>query len=42
MNWEELKEQLMKDPAFRKEYDELELEYQLVRSIIQQRVAEDN
>ncbi|MGB9858870.1 MAG: helix-turn-helix transcriptional regulator [Moorellaceae bacterium] len=39
MKWEELKDQLMKDPAFRKEYEELEPEYQLVRSIIQQRIA---
>ncbi|MGB9781575.1 MAG: hypothetical protein ACPLXA_01255 [Moorellaceae bacterium] len=40
MKWEELKEQLMKDPSFRKEYDELEPEYQLVRAIIHQRTPE--
>ncbi|WP_338832839.1 Antitoxin HigA1 [Moorella humiferrea] len=39
MKWEEFKEQLMKNPAFRKEYEDLEPEYQLVRSIIQQRIA---
>jgi len=39
MKWEEWKDQLMKDPAFRKEYEELEPEYQLVRSLIQQRIA---
>ena len=39
MNWREHKKQLMKDPEFRKEYDALELEYQLSASLIQLRLS---
>jgi ribosome-binding protein aMBF1 (putative translation factor) len=34
MNWKEHKRQLMKDPAFRKEYEALEPEYRLASDLI--------
>lgn len=37
MKWEEFKNKLMKGPAFCQAYDDLEPEYQLVKSIIEQR-----
>ncbi|BCV20364.1 helix-turn-helix transcriptional regulator [Moorella sp. Hama-1] len=37
MKWKEFKNKLMKEPAFRQAYDDLEPEYQLVKSIIEQR-----
>jgi hypothetical protein len=39
MNWRELKTRLMKDPAFRKEYENLEPEYRLLRAIIERRIG---
>jgi len=39
MNWREHKKQLMKDPEFRKEYDELEPEYKLAATLIRLRLA---
>jgi transcriptional regulator with XRE-family HTH domain len=38
MNWQELKSRLLKDPAFKEEYDALEPEYRLLRAIIEQRI----
>ncbi|HBQ28228.1 XRE family transcriptional regulator [Peptococcaceae bacterium SCADC1_2_3] len=38
MDWHELKSQLLKDPEFKKEYDALEPEYRLLRTIIDQRL----
>lgn len=38
MNWHEFKEQLMKDPEFKKEYDALETEYRLLGAIIERRL----
>lgn len=37
MKWEEFKNKLMAEPAFRQAYDDLEPEYQLIKSIIEQR-----
>ena len=39
MNWREHKKQLMKDPEFRKEYEELEPEYRLASDLIRLRLA---
>ena len=39
MNWREHKKQLMKDPEFRKEYEELEPEYRLASALIRLRLA---
>jgi len=39
MNWKEHKKQLLKDPEFRKEYEALELEYQLAAKLIQLRLS---
>lgn len=39
MNWKEHKKQLMKDPAFRKEYEALEPEYQLAAAMIRLRLS---
>jgi len=38
MDWHELKSQLLKDPEFKKEYDDLDTEYRLLRTIIDQRL----
>ena len=38
MNWREHKKQLMKDPAFRKEYEALETEYKLAAALIRLRL----
>ncbi|TDA64065.1 MAG: XRE family transcriptional regulator [Clostridia bacterium] len=38
MNWRDLKEELMKDPEFKKEYDALEPQYRLLRSVIERRL----
>lgn len=38
MNWREFKAELLKDPAFKKEYDALETEYRLLKTIIQRRL----
>ncbi|OIQ59943.1 helix-turn-helix domain-containing protein [Neomoorella thermoacetica] len=37
MKWEEFKNKLMEEPAFHQAYDDLEPEYQLIKSIIEQR-----
>lgn len=39
MNWKEHKKQLLKDPEFRKEYEALDLEYQLAAKLIQLRLS---
>ena len=39
MDFEEVKRRLLKDPETRREYDALEAEYQLARSIIGRRIA---
>lgn len=39
MNWREHKKQLVKDPDFRKEYEELEPEYRLASALIRLRLA---
>jgi len=39
MNWKEHKRQLMKDPAFRKEYEALEPEYRLASDLIRLRLS---
>ena len=39
MNWKEHKKQLMEDPKFRKEYEALELEHQLIAILTQLRLA---
>jgi transcriptional regulator with XRE-family HTH domain len=39
MNWKEHKRQLMKDPAFRKEYKALEPEYRLASDLIRLRLS---
>ena len=38
MNWEEYKSNLLKNPEFKHEYDNLELEYQIARSVIIRRI----
>lgn len=38
MNWRELKEELMKDLEFKREYDALEPQYCLLRSVIERRL----
>jgi len=40
MEWEELKNQLMENPAFRVEYERLAADYEQAKSAIQQRIAE--
>jgi transcriptional regulator with XRE-family HTH domain len=39
MNWKEHKRQLMKDPAFRTEYEALEPEYKLAGDLIRLRLS---
>ena len=39
MNWKEHKRRLMKDPAFRKDYGDLEPEYKLVSDLIRLRLS---
>lgn len=38
MKWHAFKNELMKDPAFKQAYNDLEPEYQIVRSIIERRI----
>ena len=38
MNWKEHKKQLLKDPHFKAEYDELEPQYKLASMLIQMRL----
>lgn len=38
MKWRDLKNELMKEPAFKQAYDDLEPEYQIIRSIIERRI----
>lgn len=37
MRWSEFKKDLMKNPAFRQKYENLEPEYQLMKAIIERR-----
>lgn len=39
MDWKDVKRDLLKDPAFRREWEASEPEYQLARTIIRQRLA---
>ena len=39
MNWKEHKKRLLKDPAFREEYEALEPEYKLASALIRLRLA---
>ncbi|TSC92332.1 MAG: helix-turn-helix domain-containing protein [Candidatus Berkelbacteria bacterium Licking1014_7] len=39
MNWKTYKRQLLKNPRFKKEYDILEPEYQIAKSIVAYRLA---
>ena len=39
MDWKEVKRDLLKDPAVRREWEASEPEYQLARAIIRQRLA---
>ena len=39
MDWQEFRRELLKDPAFKREYDALEAEFQLASSIIERRLA---
>ena len=36
-NWEDIKKELLKDPEVRKEYDNLEVEYKMLSSLIAMR-----
>ena len=38
MNWNTHKKQLLKDPEFRKAYEESRLEYEIARAIIRARI----
>jgi hypothetical protein len=40
MKWEEFKEQLMKNPDFRAEYERLAADYERLKLAIQQHIAE--
>lgn len=37
-DWEDLKKELLKDPEYKKAYDDLELEYSIIAQIIQKRL----
>jgi len=37
-NFEDLKKELLKDPEFKKAYDDLELEYSIIAQVIQKRL----
>lgn len=37
-DWKDLKQELLKDPEFKKEYDALELEYSIIAQVIQKRL----
>lgn len=39
MNWKIYKKQLLKNPQFKKEYEALEPEYELAKSIVAYRIA---
>ena len=41
MKWKEVKDELASNPEFREAYEDLEPEYQLVRSIIKQRTMKN-
>ncbi|MCL6560240.1 MAG: helix-turn-helix transcriptional regulator [Firmicutes bacterium] len=38
MNWREVKEDLLRDPEVKKEYDDLEVEYRLLKAVIENRI----
>lgn len=37
-DWKDLKKELLKDPEFKKGYDDLELEYSIIVQVIQKRL----
>ncbi len=37
-DWEDVKKELLKDPEFKKGYDDLELEYSIIAQVIQKRL----
>jgi len=37
-DWEDLKRELLKDPEYKKAYDDLELEYSIIAQVIQKRL----
>jgi len=37
-DWEDLKKELLKDPEFKKAYDDLEVEYSIITQVIQKRL----
>lgn len=37
-DWEDLKKELLKDPEYKKAYDNLELEYSIIAQVIQKRL----
>jgi ribosome-binding protein aMBF1 (putative translation factor) len=39
-NWNEIKKEMLKDPEFKKAYDDLEFEYKLYQLIIDKRIKE--
>jgi ribosome-binding protein aMBF1 (putative translation factor) len=39
MNWKQVKKEMLSKPAVRREYEALEEDYELARSIIEQRIA---
>ena len=39
MEWTRIKREMLKDPAFKREYEALESEFELARSIIERRIA---
>ena len=39
MDWKDVRRDLLKDPAFKREYDGLEAEFQLASSLIERRLA---
>ncbi|MBC8230220.1 helix-turn-helix transcriptional regulator [bacterium] len=41
MNFKEYKAQLLNDPEIKEEYDRLEPEYELIKSIIRERLRQD-
>jgi len=40
-NFSDLKKKLLKDPEFKKAYDELEPEFNIYRSLIEKRISKD-
>jgi len=38
MNWREVKEDLLRDPEVKKEYNDLDVEYRLLKAVIENRI----